>query len=241
MDLLDQPPHGLDVAGLEGDVGIVEVDPVADAPGQLVPVLLIARDARAAGGVERSDAVLLDLLAPVQTEFLLDLDLDRQTVRVPTALALDAQALERLVAAEGVLDRAPEHVVDAGAAVGGWRSFVEGERGRTVALGDALGESVFALPHTEHVGFECGQIERFALEESLGHQQWKGVTGTSSWSQGERACTQAQRAGIITEDGRVSVAAACRCRAAPAAPGGTRLALARDLVSHASPAGLCYR
>jgi hypothetical protein len=65
------------------------------------------------------DAVFLDFGAAVQAEFLLHFDLDRQTVGVPAALALDTVALQGLVATEHVLDGAPQHVVYAGPAVGG--------------------------------------------------------------------------------------------------------------------------
>ncbi len=77
----------------------------------------------------------ISLLA-ADAELLLDLDLDRQAVRVPSRLARHAKSLHRAVAAEEILDRAREDVMDARAAVRRRRALEEHELGptRTVAL-----------------------------------------------------------------------------------------------------------
>ncbi len=59
-ELLQDPPQRLDVVVGEGDVGRRQVHPVADALGQLLPLLDVLEDALAALLVERGDAVLLD-------------------------------------------------------------------------------------------------------------------------------------------------------------------------------------
>jgi hypothetical protein len=51
-ELLHDPPARLDVAGVVGDVGVVEVDPEADPLGHLVPVLDVLEHVRAAQRVE---------------------------------------------------------------------------------------------------------------------------------------------------------------------------------------------
>ena len=56
------PPDRLDVVVVEGDVGVVEVDPEADPLGQPIPLLDVLEDRLAAAGVEPVDPVLLDLL-----------------------------------------------------------------------------------------------------------------------------------------------------------------------------------
>ena len=138
---------------MEGHIGRFEVDPVADAAGQFVPVLLVAQYAGAARGVEGFDAVLLDLGAAVQPQLFLNLDFDRQAMGIPAAFALDAKALQGLVATEHVLDGAAQDVMDAGAPVGGWRPFVEGEGRRVATRRDAGAEGVFGVPHGEHRQF----------------------------------------------------------------------------------------
>ena len=125
----EQPPDRLDVVVAAGDVGMLVVEPVRDPVGELSPIRsgsLKTLCARA--GVELRHAEPLDLLLPVELELLLDLDLDRQAVGVPARDAGDLLALHRVVAADQVLDRAGEDVMDARTAVGRGRALVEHER-----------------------------------------------------------------------------------------------------------------
>src|SRR5207245_8743137 len=74
--------------------------------------------------------LVFDLELAGDLELLLDLDLDRQAVRVPACFPLDVKALHRLVAAEQVFERARQDVVGGGLAVGRGCALVEDESGR---------------------------------------------------------------------------------------------------------------
>ena len=78
---------------------------------------------------ERLDAVGFDLFLGVDAQFLADLDLDRQAVRVPAGLALAQLAAHGAVAGEQVLDRPGEAVAGMRQAVGRGGAFVEHEAG----------------------------------------------------------------------------------------------------------------
>ena len=88
--VLQRPPDAFDVALMVGDVGLVQIDPEAEPLGQPLPLLRVAKDALQALVDERLDAVGFDLFLRVDAQFLADLDLDRQAVRVPAGLALAA-------------------------------------------------------------------------------------------------------------------------------------------------------
>ena len=92
-ELAQNPPHALDVLVLEGDIGIFQIDPEAHALGEPFPFLDVAQHALAALLVERRDAVFLDLVLVLEAEFLFDLDLHRQAVRIPAALAQHIRAV----------------------------------------------------------------------------------------------------------------------------------------------------
>ena len=62
VDLAQRPPDRLDVRRVQRAVGVVEVDPEADALGQRVPVLEVLEDRLAAALVELGDPEFLDLL-----------------------------------------------------------------------------------------------------------------------------------------------------------------------------------
>ena len=128
------PPHRFDVFVLASDVGRVHVDPVAHAFGQALPKVLVLEHGLAALGVEAVDAVLLDLFLVPDPELALDLDLHRQSVRVPSGLAVYLVTAHRLVAAHEVLDRSRHYMVNAGLAVRRGRSLIKREVGSIGAV-----------------------------------------------------------------------------------------------------------
>ena len=123
--LLQDPPQRLDVVVGEGDVRGRQIDPVAEPLGHLLPFLDVLEHALPAFLDEGRDAVLLDRLLAGEAELLLDFELDRQAVGVPAALARDIEPAHGLVAREDVLERARQHMMDAGPAVGRRRPLVE--------------------------------------------------------------------------------------------------------------------
>ena len=159
VKLLEQVPHRLDILVLKGDVGIVEIDPVAHALRDVVPLVFVLHHRLAAGGV-----VLLyrDRLADVllgDAEALLYAQLDGQPVGVPPALASYTLALHRLEATEQILDRTRQHVVDTRFAIGRGRPLVEYERIAFRTLRDTALEDVVRLPVSEYFAVDSGQIE----------------------------------------------------------------------------------
>ena len=154
---LQRPPDRLDVARVEREVGVVEVDPVADPLRERLPVLQVLEHGLAALGVELGHAVALDVVLGVEPELLLDGDLDRQAVRVPARLALDVVPGHRLVAREDVLEHAGEDVVRSRAPVGGRRALVEDELGRALAPPQRLAEHVALAPAREHLLLQRGE------------------------------------------------------------------------------------
>ena len=153
----EDPPAGLDVLVGVGDVGVVHVDPAADAVGHPLPVGDVAEDGLAALLVEGGDAVLLDLALVAQAQLALDLELDREAVRVPAALPRRAVAAHRLVAGDQVLEDAREDVVDAGRAVRRRRALVEREEAVGRAFLDAAFEDALLAPELEDLLFEIGE------------------------------------------------------------------------------------
>src|SRR5690606_6897283 len=149
VQLLDQPPDGLDVLRRVGDVRPRVVEPVPDPLREPLPVLLVRPDALPADLVEAVDAELLDLALPADPQLPLGLDLDRKTVRVPPRDPGDVAAAHRLVAADQILDRAADHVVDPGPAVRRRRTLVEDERLRARSRLERAPEQILFAPRLE--------------------------------------------------------------------------------------------
>ena len=155
--LSQRPPDRLDVVVVEGPVGVVHVDPEADPFGQRLPVVDVAEHRVSAALVELGDSELLDPFLRGDAELLLDLQLHRQPMAVPARLARHEVAAHRLVARVDVLEDAREHVVGAGAPVGGRRALVEAPDRCTLALGELAGEDVALPPALEHPLLQSGE------------------------------------------------------------------------------------
>ena len=158
--LAEEPPDALDVRIVERPVGVVGVEPHADATGEGLEVGDVAVHRLPAQPVELADPERLDLVLVVDPELLLHLHLDREAVAVPTALAGDVVAAHGLEARVEVLEEAGPHVVDPGTAVGGGRTLVEHPLGRAGAAAEALGEHVVDVPAVEGGVLERDEIER---------------------------------------------------------------------------------
>jgi hypothetical protein len=168
-ELGQRPPDRLDIGVAVGVIGMIEVDPVADALGHRPPLPLVGVDALEAGAIELGDAVGLDLpLAAAEAQALLDLDLDRQAVGVPAGLAQHAVAALGAVAREQVLDHAGHDVPDVGHVVGGRRALEEDEVAARGGPGLRLLEDSPGAPLGEHLALETRErIPARHLREAL--------------------------------------------------------------------------
>ena len=157
-DLLERPPLRLDIGRVHGPVGLIHVHPVAHAGGQVRERVDVAHDRFAALGVERLDAIGLDLGLAVDAEFLLDGQLDRQAVAVPASLARDVAALHGLEPREHVLEHARLDVVRARHAVRGRRTLIEGPVLAAGGLLEGLVERLLLVPERQDVVFHLRQV-----------------------------------------------------------------------------------
>ena len=128
--------------------------------GERLPVLDVALHRSPALGVEALDAVVLDLELGGEPELLLDLDLDRQAVAVPAALAGHVLAPHRVEAGIEVLEEAGPHMVDPGSAVRGGRTLVEHPFRGARPAAQRLAEHVLLAPTRQHRLFERDEVER---------------------------------------------------------------------------------
>jgi hypothetical protein len=176
---LQEPPDVLDIRVRERVVGVLPVHPLAEPLGLLGHHPGVVRDALLAALGELGEPVALDVALRVEPERLLHLDLDPEPLAVEPVLVALVVAVQRLVALEDVLERAPVPVVHARRVVRGDRAVHEAE-GRTAAvlLAEAL-EGALALPQGEDLPLELGMIRlvrkrperlRHAFDSSNGEQ-----------------------------------------------------------------------
>ena len=157
--LLEDPPPGFDVVGFQGDVGVVHIDPVADAVGHHLPLFDVPEDAFPAAFVELGDAVFLDVELGRQAQLLLDRHLHRQAVSVPAALADHPATFHGAVTGNHVLEHTGQDVVDAGAAVGGGRPLVHHEERSVRPVVNGPAKDIALLPVVEDFGIEFREAD----------------------------------------------------------------------------------
>ena len=154
MQRREAPPDAFDIVVRVRDVWMVVVQPVPDPLADLFPFGAIREHTVAAELIELCYAQFFDVLLTTEVEPFLDLDFNRQTVCVPPCLAFDTESAHRPVATEEVLDRSRKHVVNAGLAIGGRRTFEKHERWRALAANNRTREKVLVAPTFEKCLFQ---------------------------------------------------------------------------------------
>ena len=157
VELLQRPPDRLDVRGVHRPVRLIGVDPEADPLGESLERADVPLDGLAAEPVELGDTERLDVLLPGRADLLLDLDLDRQAVAIPSALPFHVVARHRLESREHVLEGARLDVMDAGLGIRGRRALVEDPPRRAFPGDERAMEDVGLLPEGEDVLLEVGE------------------------------------------------------------------------------------
>ncbi len=158
-DLLQCPPLGLNIVIIIGDIGVLHVGPEANLIGELLPHPLVFPHGLLALLDEGFDPVLLDLILSLDSDLLLDLELDRQTVGVPSGLSGHLLTLHGVVAGDHVLDDTCLDVADVGLAVGSRRSIIEHVNRMTFILLDTLLKDPVVVPELDGVLFPLNEIQ----------------------------------------------------------------------------------
>src|SRR5262249_46149776 len=119
----------------------------------------VAQYALAAFLVEFGDAIFLDFVLVLETEFFFDGEFDREAMCVPAALAQRIITAHRLVARENILERARQHMMDAGITVDGWRPFIGDVGSRAFALFHRALEDAAHTPEIKLFAFQLLYID----------------------------------------------------------------------------------
>ena len=158
VQLLERPPHALDVLRVHRPVRVVGVDPEPESLGLPLELTDVAPDGFPTQAVELGDPERLDVALALGADLLLDLELDREPVAVPARLARDIVARHRPEPWVHVLERPGLGVVDRGLSVRGRRPLVEGPQRAIPPLFELAVEHVGLAPEPEHPPLELGEV-----------------------------------------------------------------------------------
>ena len=158
-ELLEHPPDGLHVAEIHGLVVVLHVDPAADAPDNVLPFGGVLHDDLSALSVVLRDAHLDYVGSALQTELLIDLELDRQAVSVPTKPAGAVVSSHRRITGHCILHRTSQKMSIMGHARRERGTIVEGVLWKTLGLLKGLLESVDLIPVIEDFFFDFREAD----------------------------------------------------------------------------------
>ena len=145
------------------------VHPVAHTAAEVCPLLGVHHHILAATAVVVVDTDCLTDILFGDTQFLLHAQLHRQSVGVPTSLAVYLIAFHGLETAERIFNRSREHVMNARVSVGRWRPFIKDKRGTTLTLTDTTMEKVLTVPLLQNLMIHFRQVERTMFQEFICH------------------------------------------------------------------------
>ena len=141
------PPDRLHKLGVHRLVIVVKIDPTAHALYGLAPQARVAQHNRPAGLIVLVHAKGPDLRRRLQTEVLLDLHLNRQTVGIPTKTPLYAVAAHGPIPRDNVLEGAGQQVAIVRGAGGKRRTVIKDKV--LVTLSHLAGKSAMFTPELQ--------------------------------------------------------------------------------------------
>ncbi len=175
-ELVQQPPHRLDIVVIQGDIRVFQIQQVAHFSGHIPPGLLIGKDRGPAFLVKFGDSVAFDILLAAEFELFFHLNFHGQAVGVPAGLALDLVALHSLKPADRVFEGAGNDMVNPRPAVGRGGAFIKDKRLVIGPADHAFSQEVNAVPVTGYGLFPLGN-RRFGQLHKFFHLQSPSLPG----------------------------------------------------------------
>jgi len=125
--LFDGPPAGLDISIVQRYIGVVDINPEADAFCQCIPLLKILEYALSAKLVEFGYSIALNLGFACEPQHFFHFQFYRQAVGVPARFSRHTETLHRFVPWDHILEDAGKDMVDSGISVSCGGTLVENE------------------------------------------------------------------------------------------------------------------
>ena len=158
-DFVQCPPYRLNIIIFVGNIWMLHICPEAYYIGEFLPHALVLPNRLTALLNKWLNAVLLNLLLAIQAQQLLNLQLNRQTVGIPTSLAENLLPLHRLVTRQHILDNTSQHMTDMRLAVGSRRAIIKGKGITALTVGDTLVSNIIFLPKLQNFGFSIHEVQ----------------------------------------------------------------------------------
>ena len=169
VELLQEPPECFDVRIFVSDVRMLHVHPISHEVAEVGPLLCVHHHILSALRVVVFNA---DALADVffgDAKLFFHAEFHRQTVGIPTGLALHLKSLHGFVTTEHVLDGTCHHMVNTRMAIGRGRTFEENKRRTSLTFGHTAVEQIGSIPFVQHFFINIVKTQLLTHSKLLTH------------------------------------------------------------------------
>ena len=174
IELAKQPPQGLDILVVVCNIRMVEIHEISHFLGELAPFSRKHHHVLTAFAVVVFNRDILARLMVVDVglgnaKLLLHSQFHRQSMSIPSSLAVNLIPLHRLVSVECILDGSCKHMVNSWMPVSRGRSLKEYKLRTTFTFIYRLVEYVISVPLLKHIFVHLSQIQAIVFGEFLCH------------------------------------------------------------------------
>lgn len=142
-------PNTFHVISVESNIWVIQVNPVSNDLGEVVPLFLVFHHCFLAFPVIRFDRNALTDVLFGDSKFFFNLEFNGQTVGIPASFAMYLVSSLCFKPTKNIFYGAGHNVMDARCAVCRWRTFIKGERWPSFSL--------FNRPFKDPVFFPVGK------------------------------------------------------------------------------------
>ena len=158
-DFVQCPPYRLNIIIFIGNIWMLHIRPEAYYIGEFLPHALVLPNRLTAFLDKWLNAVPLNLLFAIQAQQFLNLQLNRQTVGIPTSLAENLLPLHGLITRQHILDNTSQHMANMRLAIGSRRAIVKGKGITALTVTDTLVSNIIFLPKLQNFGFSIHEVQ----------------------------------------------------------------------------------
>ena len=158
VHLFKRPKLAFDIVVVIGDIWVLHIDKIAKALGYVFPNLFILPNAGLAILDKLFNAILFNVLLTVKAFGFFNLNLNRQTMRVPPGLARNKIPLHGFKARDNVFHRAGKRVADMRFAIRCWRPLIERKHLAAAIFVHRLLKNLILFPKAHNFKFARNKI-----------------------------------------------------------------------------------
>src|SRR5438270_6208655 len=147
-----------------------EIYPIAHFGSEFIPLILVTKYRFTTFLVILGDRYFFPNVFFGNSQFFFNAQFNGKAVGVPSAFSFYAESLHGFISANQVFQCTGHHMVNAGHAIGTWRSLIKYKGRSSIPDLDAFFKCLFLFPPLQYFFFNGGEVELFEFFIPVGHE-----------------------------------------------------------------------